>query len=84
MRKVTGSAGPALVLRFGFRRAQPRRRGGLALYQTFIADGIDHGDRPDLVGRAAGQEGAVGLIDLRVLGDLDCMRPDPSTLTIAH
>lgn len=40
-------------------------------YQEFIADGIDHGDRPDLVGRIAGQKVAADPFDSRVLGDLD-------------
>lgn len=51
---------------FGTSRAKAVRG-----YQAFIADGIDQGSRPELVGRVVGQDGSVGLIDSRVLGDTD-------------
>ena len=40
-------------------------------YEAFIADGIDEGDRPDLVGRFAGQAAPEGVQDPRVLGNPD-------------
>lgn len=64
--EMKGQDADAVLALFGTTRAT-----AVHAYQAFIADGIDHGDRPDLVGRIVRQEGSMGSIDSRVLGDLD-------------
>lgn len=64
--KMKGQDVGSVLALFGSRREKAIRG-----YEVFIADGIDHGDRPDLVGRFVGQKDSIASMDSRVLGDLD-------------
>lgn len=65
-REMKGQDVDSVLAHFGTTRAKAVRG-----YQTFIADGIDQGARPDLVGRVVSTEESTRSIDSRVLGDPD-------------